>query len=139
VNVLASSLVAASAIVALFLGVTHLRYTFSGTKLHPRDPDFTAAMKEALPNITRRTTMRKCWIGFNASHSFGLILFAAAYGYLAVMHGAFLFRSPFLLGLGLLFLAGYAALSKLYWFRSAFRGVALATALYLSGLVAAFV
>lgn len=136
---LASSLVAASAMVILFLGVTHLLYTFHGTKLHPRDPQLTAALKEAVPVITRRTTMWKAWIGFNASHALGAILFGAVYGYLALVHGAFLFQSYFLLGLGLLLLVVYAFLGKIYWFSAPFRGIVLALLLYLGGLIAASV
>lgn len=134
---LASSLVAASALVVLLLGLTHLLYTFHGTKLHPRDPQLTAALKEASPVLTRRTTMWKAWVGFNASHSFGAILFGAVYGYLAVMHAAFFFQSRFLLSLGLLFLLGYALLGKLYWFRSPLRGILLAMLLYIGGLISA--
>ena len=125
--------------VILFLGLTHLLYTFRGTKLHPRDPQLTAALKEALPVITRQTTMWKAWIGFNASHALGAILFGAVYGYLAVVHGAFLFQSYFLLGLGLLLLVVYAFLGKLYWFSAPFRGIVLALLLYLGGLIAASV
>ena len=136
-NALAPSLVAASAAVILLLGLVHLLYTFHGTKLHPRDPQLTAALKEASPVLTRQTTMWKAWVGFNASHSFGAILFGAVYGYLAVLHGPFLFQSHFLLGLGLLLLVGYVLLGKLYWFSTPFRGIVLATLLYIGGLVAA--
>ena len=136
-NVLASSLVAASASVILLLGLIHLLYTFRGTKLHPRDPQLIAALKEVSPVITRQTTMWKAWVGFNASHSLGAILFGAVYGYLAVVHGAFLFQSKFLLGLGLLSLVSYAVLGKLYWFSAPFRGIVLALLLYLGGLIVA--
>jgi hypothetical protein len=137
VDLLAACLVAASAAIVLLLGLAHLVYTFRGTKLHPRDPQLTAALKQVSPVITRQTTMWKAWVGFNASHSFGAILFGAVYGYLAVVHAAFLFRSPFLLVLGLLLLAGYAVLGKLYWFSTPFRGIVLAMLFYLGGLVAA--
>lgn len=121
----------------LLLGLVHLLYTFHGTKLHPRDPQLTAALKEASPVLTRQTTMWKAWVGFNASHSFGAILFGTVYGYLAVLHGPFLFQSQFLLGLGLLLLVGYVLLGKFYWFSIPFRGIVLATLLYIGGLVAA--
>jgi len=137
VNVLASSLIAASAAVVLLLGLVHLLYTFHGTKLHPRDPQLTAALKEASPVLTRQTTMWKVWVGFNASHSFGAILFGAVYGYLTLLYGPFLFQSRFLLGLGLLLLMGYTLLGKFYWFSIPFRGIVFATLLYLGGLVAA--
>ena len=79
--------------------------------------------------------MWKAWIGFNASHSYGAILFGAVYGYLALVHSAFLFQSRFLLLLGLLLLAGYVFLGKRYWFSVPFRGIVLASALYGVGLV----
>lgn len=68
-------------------------------------------------------------------HSFGLIFFGALYGYLALRHSALLFHSWFLLALGFALLLGYSVISKLYFFSSPFRGVALATALYLVGIV----
>ena len=79
--------------------------------------------------------MWRAWIGFNASHSYGAILFGAVYGYLAVLHSAFLFQSWFLLAVGLLLLVGYAVLGKLYWFSIPFRGIVLAAVLYCLGLV----
>ena len=129
-------LIAASAAILLLLGLTHLLITFSGTKLLPRDPDLRGRMQVVSPVITRQTTMWKAWIGFNATHSVGLILFGAVYGYLALAHGAFLFASVFLLALGLLALLGYAVLARMYFFSLPFRGVTLATALYVLGLVA---
>jgi hypothetical protein len=87
------------------------------------------------PVITRESTMWRVWIGFNATHSFGLILFGALFGYLAIRHSAFLFHSWFLLALGFALLVGYAAVAKLYFFTSPFRGVVLATVLYVIGIV----
>ena len=48
-----------------------------------------------------------------------------------------LFESGFLRLLGLAMLAGYVALSKLYFFRIPYRGVLVATALYAGALLAA--
>jgi hypothetical protein len=131
-------LMAASAAIILLLGVIHLLYTFRGNKLHPRDSALEARLKEVSPVITRETTMWKAWIGFNASHSYGAILFGLVYGYLALFHGAFLFASPFLLVLGLVLLAGYAFLGRAYWFSVPFRGIVLSTALYVAALVIAW-
>lgn len=128
-------LIAASAAIVLFFGLIHLVYTFSGRKLLPRDPDLQARMQEVSPVITRQTTMWKAWIGFNASHSCGAILFGAVYGYLSLAHGGLLFQSPFLLVLGLTLLCGYALLAKRYWFRVPLQGILLATALYLAALI----
>jgi hypothetical protein len=134
---LASMLMVASAAVIFLLGALHLSYTFGGTKLHPRDAELRARLDQVSPVITRQTTMWKAWIGFNASHSYGALLFGAVYGYLALVHTTVLFQSWFLLGLGLLFLVGFAVLAKRYWFSVPFRGILLATAFYVSALVIA--
>ena len=119
----------------MLLGLIHLLYTFYGPKLLPRDRDLKTRMQEVSPVITRETTMWKAWVGFNASHSGGAILFGAVYGYLALAHGAFLFQSTFLLSLGLLMLCGYAFLGKRYWFSVPFRGILLAAVLYVIALI----
>ncbi|HSV53950.1 MAG TPA: hypothetical protein VLJ57_17670 [Burkholderiaceae bacterium] len=135
---LPSLFVAASAAILLVLGLAHLLFTFRGRKLHPRDPALKARMQEVAPGLTRETTMWRCWIGFNASHSFGALLFALVYGYLALWHASFLFASWFLLGTGLALLAGYVVLGRLYWFSVPFRGIVAATGLYVLGLVVRF-
>jgi hypothetical protein len=91
-------------------------------------------MEEVAPVISRETTMWKAWIGFNASHSFGAILFGAVYAYLALLHAAFLAASGFLLALGLVTLCGYLGLARRYWFRTPFRGILLALVLYAAAL-----
>lgn len=63
--------------------------------------------------------MWRVWVGLNATHSFGLILFGALYGYLAMGHREFLFRSCFLLALGFALLLGYAVIARLYLFHCA--------------------
>lgn len=135
---LPSTLIAVSAAVILLLGLLHLLYTFYGPKLLPRDPELLARMREVSPVITRQTTMWKAWVGFNASHSFGAILFGVVYGYLSLVHAAFLFQSTFLLLLGLALLLGYVFLAKSYFFSIPFRGILLATVLYAAALVIAW-
>ena len=134
---LPSTLIAVSAAIILLLGLLHLRYTFYGRKLLPRDPELLARMREVSPVITRQTTMWKAWIGFNASHSFGAILFGLVYGYLSLVHATFLFQSTFLLLLGLALLLGYLLLAKSYWFSIPLRGILLATVLYAAALLIA--
>jgi hypothetical protein len=131
-------LVAASATIILLLGLIHLLYTFRGNKLHPRDSALEARLKQVSPVITRETTMWKAWIGFNASHSYGAILFGLVYGYLALFQSAFLFASTFLLLIGLVLLTGYVFLGKVYWFSVPLRGIVLSTALYVTALVVAW-
>jgi len=95
-------------------------------------------MRAVSPVITRETTMWRAWVGFNASHSYGAILFGAIYGYLALLHSEFLFDSTFLLLLGLLLLGGYVFLGQRYWFSVPFRGILAATACYAAALIIAW-
>lgn len=130
-------LVAASAFVVLFLGSVHLLYTFRGTRLHPRDAAVRTAMEHGAPRLTPLTTMWRAWVGFNASHSYGAMLFGLIYGYLALVQPAVLFQSMFLKGLGVLALAAYLHLGVRYWFRIPLTGIALAAVLYVLGLLLA--
>lgn len=104
------------------LGFVHLVYTFRGSKLHPRDSELRSKLENTSLVLTAETTMWKAWIGFNASHSLGVILFGAIYGYLALAQRQLLFRSGFLLLTGFMMLAAYAYLGKRYWFSVPFRG-----------------
>jgi hypothetical protein len=133
-----SYFVAAGAAIILLLGLVHLLYTFTGRKLHPRDDVLKLRMQEVSPVISRETTMWRTWIGFNASHSFGAILFGWVYGYLALAHPRFFFESYFLLLTGIVVLAGYVVLGRLYFFSVPFRGIVAAAVLYLLGLVVHF-
>ena len=128
---------AASAGILLGLGLIHLLYTFHGEKLTPRDPMLQAAMRVVHPVITRETTMWKTWVGFNASHSLGAILFGLVYGYFAIANPAFLFATPFLLAVGAAALASYVALGYAYWFSIPFRGICLSFGFYLAAVAVA--
>ena len=69
-------------------------------------------------------------MGFNASHSMGLILFGLVFGFLALAHGQLLFRSPFLLAVGLAMLAAFVVLCKLYFFSEPLTGISISLACY---------
>ena len=125
-----------SASIILTLGVLHLVYTFWGPKLTPRDPALQVTMSHTSPVITNQTTMWRTWVGLNASHSMGAILFGLLYGFLAIAHGQLLFKSPFLLIVGLAMLGGLFALCRVYWFSVPFTGVGISLACYIASIAA---
>jgi hypothetical protein len=129
-------LFAVSAVIVLVLGSLHLALTFSGKRFDPRDADLLARMKEVSPFITRQTTIWRAGQGFHASHSFGAMLFGLVYLYLALEPSHFLFRSHFLLGLGLVYLLAMALLARRYWFSIPFRGVSLSCVSYVGAWLA---
>ena len=132
----ASLLVAASGTIVAVFGLLHVLFTFRGRRLFPRDDALRARMHEVAPVITHETTMWKAWLGFNASHGLGLVLFGVLYADLALEHAALLFGSAFLLTLGFAALCAWLVLAKLYFFSVPLRGVALATVLYVLGVLA---
>lgn len=134
----ANLFIAISSGIILLLGLVHLAYTFFGSKLTPRDATTLASMKLVSPVITKETTIWKSWVGFNASHSLGAILFGLIYGYLALLHANFLFESYFLLIVGWSLLASFVVLGKLYWFSIPFRGISIAFASYCVALIINF-
>jgi hypothetical protein len=64
----------------------------------------------------------------------GLILFGLVFGFLALAHSQLLFRSPFLLVVGLAMLGGFVVLSKLYFFSVPLSGVSISLACYLASI-----
>ncbi|MGB6473538.1 MAG: hypothetical protein WBF04_05590 [Candidatus Sulfotelmatobacter sp.] len=124
-----------SASIVLTLGVVHFAYTFWGTKLTPRDPALQISMSQISPVITKETTIWRCWVGFNASHSMGLILFGLVFGFLALAHNQLLFHSPFLLVIGLAMLVGFVVLCKVYFFSAPLTGISIALACYVASIV----
>jgi len=116
--------------IVLMLGVLHLVSTFWGPSLTPRDPALQISMSQSSLIMTNETTMWRCWVGFNASHSMGLILFGLIFGYLALAHGQLLFRSPFLLVVGLAMLGGLIVLCKVYFFSWPLTGINISLACY---------
>jgi len=132
-------LIALAAAIVFTLGLLHIVYTFRGPKLLPHDRGLRAQMENSPLVLTRETTVWKAWVGFNASHSLGAMLFGVVYGHLALVQPIALTNSPFLLAVGAVVLLAYGWLARRYWFSVPFRGVVLAALLYAGGVVATLV
>ena len=130
----AKLLMVLSAGIIFTLGAIHLIYTFYGLQLTPRDPALQISMSQVSPVISKETTMWRCWVGFNATHSMALLLFGLVFGFLALAHGEVLFHSPFLLVVGLAMLAGLVVLCKLFFFRVPLIGVSIALVCYVASV-----
>lgn len=110
-----------------FLGSIHLYYTFFSDKFSSRNPETDALMKNSSPILTKRTTIWKAWVGFNASHSLGAIFIGLANIILSIESFELYQKSVSLWILNLASIGFYLFLAKKYWFRIPFFGV-LATA-----------
>ncbi len=75
---------------------------------------------------------------FNASHSYGAMLYGLVYGYLAIFRFDVLRAMPFVLAVGFRVLAGFAIVAVRYWFSIPRNGILLSLALYIAGCVAAY-
>lgn len=117
------------------LGTAHLVFTYFTDKFETRDPSVGDAMKATSPRITSQTTMWRAWVGFNASHSMGAMVFAIIYLYLAVFGYHFLQTSTFLLGLPVLVGVTYTVLARRYWFNVPLGGISIATLCFTASFV----
>lgn len=134
---LAQSLLLAACALLLVFGLAHLLYTYSGDKLRPRDLSLESHMRDTHMHITRQTSVWRAWIGFNASHSLGIILFSVLYGWLAWRQPDLLFHGRFLGLVGAAVLFSYLVLAWKYWFSVPLLGVSVASLLYAGAFYAA--
>ena len=134
-----SILVFCSALVVFSLGVVHFIFTFRGHKLYPRNLALKTTLSQMQLMLTPETNMWSAWLGFNASHSLGALLFGSVYGYLSLLHSGMLFQSAFLLLLGLSSLSCYLWLAKRYWFSVPFWSFMLALVLYVCAVTIEFI
>jgi hypothetical protein len=116
--------------VFVLLGLLHGIYTYLDIdrprRLVPQDPAVMQAMAKCNLRLSGTgTTMWRAWVGFNFSHSLGVILF----GTICIGAGAVL--GTMVLPAWILFLfvvvaSIYLAVGQLYWFRIPVAGIVLA-------------
>ena len=119
------------------LGVVHVVYTWADMsnprRLVPDSPAVTQAMSESGLRLARgATTMWRAWVGFNFSHSLGLVTFGVgciavglSLGSIALPKSALL--APVAIG------AIYSLLAVRYWFRAPAIGTAAGTLCFILG------
>ena len=119
------------------LGGLHAIYTLLDLRnpqwLVPADPSVARAMANSALRLSGgRTDMWRAWIGFNFSHSLGVLLLGA----LGMWAGCRIKMLPVGI-MPALTLIGcvYLVLALLYWFRSPAIGVAIGTACFAAAWV----
>lgn len=117
------------------LGMIHLVYTFFTNKFHAIDASAMEAMKGTSPVLTKETTIWNAWIGFNASHSLGAMLFAAIYVPLTVHHFELIQHSVWFSLLPVIIGLSYLVLAKKYWFKIPFAGILIATVCFIGAAI----
>src|SRR5215467_8465262 len=112
------------------LGGLHAIYTLlderNPQRLAPVDPSVVHAMANSSVRLSRGgTDMWRAWIGFNFSHSLGVMLTGA----LGIWAGFEINKVPLRIIMPVLILIGcvYLVIAVRYWFRGPVIGVAIAT------------
>lgn len=132
---LAQVLLLSGAFIFGLFGMFHLIYTFFSNKFEAFDPTVTEAMNTSSLIITKETTIWKAWVGFNASHSLGMIIVPALYIPLTINHFNIIQQSVWLTILPVLIGMSYLALAKKYWFKIPFVGIFISTLCFIGAAV----
>jgi hypothetical protein len=107
---------------ALFglLGVAHgvltLRDLRAPRSLTPIDDNLRRSMGETTLRLAPRTTMWNAWLGFNLSHSLGLVVFGTVCGALSLHDFAIVAGTPFFRLGAVVVGVSYLLLALRFWF-----------------------
>lgn len=109
----------------ILLGILHLYYTFFTNQFSSRNVEMIDQMQTSSPLLTHKLSMWKAWIGFNGSHSSGLLFIGLLNLYLALRYFPVLQTDPFFFLVTILTIFFYGWLAKKYWFNVPFMGLCL--------------
>ena len=99
--------------------------------LSPRDPAVRDAMAHDTILLTRRTTVWLAWVGFNLSHSLGLLLVGLVVVLIGRTSASFQAQAAVFLPLAVVVSATYVVLGVRYWFKTPILGISLASVCFL--------
>ncbi len=135
-------LVAIAGSIFLLLGVGHGLLTLRDLKdpraFTPRDPELRKAMQQSSIAFHRTINLWKAWMGFNLSHSLGLVLFGAGFLYVGLVAPAAFVESALLQGCAVGVSAIYLALSLLFWFSKPAIGSGIALGCFVLAVLLAY-
>ena len=104
----------------ILLGCAHglltLRDLSSPHSLTPTEPGVRDAMAKAPLALAPQTTVWRSWLGFNLSHSLGLLVFGVVFAALALRDFSWLQASPVLRPIPTVVALLYAILAIRFWF-----------------------
>lgn len=138
---MAQLLVAIGGSIFLLLGVGHGLLTLRDLKdpraFTPRDPELRKAMQQSSIAFHRTINLWKAWMGFNLSHSLGLVLFGGGFLYVGLFAPGAFAASPLLQGCAVAVSAIYLVLSLLFWFSKPAIGSGLGLACFVLAILLA--
>lgn len=113
----------------LLMGAAHgalaLRDLARPRAFTPPDPALRDAMRASGVRFHRDINLWRAWMGFNLTHSLGLVVFGGALAYIGVAAPARFAASGLLQGVAVLVAGAYLALSHAFFFSRPVAGSAL--------------
>ncbi len=114
------------------LGVIHLYYTFFTNAFSSTNERMIEEMKVSSPVLTQKITMWNSWVGFNGSHSSGVIFIGLINAYFAFRYFNVLRADHLFFIFTILMISFYVWLAGKYWFNVPFIGLSIALACFLA-------
>ncbi len=109
--------------ILIILGTLHLLYTFFSNKFSSKNEKLISEMKNSHIILTNKVTVWRGWIGFNASHSSGIMFIGIVNLYLTLQYFSIFLSDHLFFIFNILTIGFYAWLAKKYWFWIPFMGM----------------
>jgi hypothetical protein len=113
------------------LGTVHLILTFFTNSFVPRDQKLIQVLERTPPKLSEEISMWKAWIGFNASHSSGIIFLSVINCFIAFKLFPAVHKSDFYFLFNIATVVFYVFLAAKYWFVPPLIGTCITLACYL--------
>ncbi|WP_461040391.1 LIC_13387 family protein [Spirosoma harenae] len=123
------------ALIFAFLGSMHLYLTFLTNAFSSKNEKMVDEMKISSPILSPKINMWKAWIGFNGSHSSGVMFIGIVNFYLAVRYFSVLQSDHFFFLSNILTVGFYVWVARKYWFNIPFTGVSITFACFIFSYV----
>jgi hypothetical protein len=117
-------------------GVLTLKDLGNPRNFTPRDPKLRTAMEHSTIALHPKINLWRAWLGFNLSHSLGLVMFGGAFLYISIFHSSLFSQSSLLQGCSILVSAAYLIMSLKFWFSNPAIGSGISMGCFI--LAAAF-
>lgn len=121
--------------VFLALGTLHgavsLRDVWNPTQFTPTDPALRLAMQQSGIAFHPEVNLWKAWLGFNLTHSLGLVLFGGGFLYVGMFAPDVFAESRALQGVAVSVSATYLVISAFFFFSGPVMGTAAGLAAFL--------
>ena len=102
----------------------------------PRDANLRTAMEHSTIALHPKINLWQAWLGFNLSHSLGLVMFGGAFLYISIFHSPLFSQSSLLQGCSIVVSAAYLIMSLKFWFANPAIGSGISMGCFI--LAAAF-